>query len=169
MDGVEQLIASILVEHPPQETETEQDMAERRARERLIFRLFTHWQVSNTDQATRYLDLTEEIPILFLWVAIEDLYRTHPYQNIPMPADIFARAREAAGVGREQYVVGPGTSYVPIKDWPPFGLRHGPVRGKYEPIGKSNLIGAGSGVMKVLALTEANEVTEQREGRGVEK
>lgn len=88
-----------------------------------------------------YVQLTEEIPLWILEIAIMGLLRSHHWNNLPLPADVWSAARFAAGMHRERYH---GGKYLPPeRDWPPTGKRYAVTVGEFESLAPGLAIGPG--------------------------
>lgn len=101
-------------------------------RTKAIDRLFTMHDEKPGTKLELYVELTEEIPLPFLLVAILGILRSHHWNRLPLTADLWTAARYAAGMHREQYRAG---KYLPPpRDWPPEGQRYAITAGEFEPV-----------------------------------
>lgn len=79
---------------------------EREARAAVIERLFALYREKDADLANQYIRSTEEIPLFFLAYAVIAIERSRVYSNLPQIGELWAVARRAAGMDREQYHAG---------------------------------------------------------------
>jgi len=120
-------------------------------RTKLISGLFAVYAEELGTRVDQYVFVTEEIPLHFLAVAIRGLLRSHHWNRVPLPADIWSAARYAAGMHREQYHAG---KYLPPpREWPPQGKRYAVTAGEFEPLAPAIAIGPG----EIMAQLGAGE------------
>lgn len=99
-------------------------------RVKLMAALFSAYRETDTQRARMYVVETEEIPLDKLRVAVRSLVRTHRWPRLPAIADLWALAKEAAGMNRQQYHA--GRYIAKPREWPPEGKRHAIHAGQVE-------------------------------------
>lgn len=98
------------------------DTADVGARVKVLAPMFLAYQDTDKSRMQMYVMETAEIPIDKLAIAVQALIRTHRWPRLPSIADLWALAKEAAGMNRERYHAG---RYVPpTTEWPPAGQRY---------------------------------------------
>ena len=144
MEQVDSILEQMLHAEPRKPS----DEREYQARAAVINRLFATYREKDAALADHYVQATEDIPLTFLAFAVVGIERSRVYPSLPATGELWAIARKAAGMDREQYRAG---HYLPPpRGWPPEGQRHAIAAGELEKLPRNAGLWLTTGAVPAL-------------------